>query len=114
MTEQNLIDWVAEATFEFTLGNNEVAIQMLEKVIAKDPNYFPAWHALAEVYYSEKLYDKALDIAETAYSLKPNDIHINTSLSRIWLELGDKTKAEHFGSQVRILSWKKQLKNSQD
>jgi hypothetical protein len=38
-------------------------------------------------------------------------LFINTTLSRIWMERGDKARAEHFGAQAKILSWKDQLKN---
>ena len=75
------------------------------------PELFEAWHALTEVYYSEGQYDAALKAAETAHGLRPDDIHINTSLSRIWVEKGDKDKAEHFGAQARMLGWKDELKS---
>jgi hypothetical protein len=31
-------------------------------------------------------------------------------MSRIWMERGDKTKAEYHGAQARILGWGDQLK----
>jgi hypothetical protein len=43
--------------------------------------------------------------------LRPTDLFINTTLSRIWMERGDKPKAEHFGAQAKIGSWRDQLKN---
>ena len=42
---------------------------------------------------------------------RPGDLFINTTLSRIWMEQGDKAKAEHFGAQAKIQSWKEQLKS---
>ena len=72
---------------------------------------FGVWHALTEIYFSEGNYDAALQAAEYAHDINPNDIHINTSLSRIWVERGDKDKAEHFGAQARILGWKNELKS---
>ena len=110
---QDPIHLVEEATFEFTLGNNLEAVVLLERAVAQSPDCFEAYHALTEVYYSQKEYKKALGFAEKAHQLKPKDIHINTSLSRIWVELGDKTQAEHFGAQVRILGWKDQLNEEQ-
>jgi hypothetical protein len=38
-------------------------------------------------------------------------LFINTTLSRIWMEKGDKPMAEKFGAQAKILGWKDQLKN---
>ena len=51
-----------------------------------------------------------LAAGEQALTLRPKDIHIHTSMSRIWMERGDKTKAEHHGAQARILGWGDQLK----
>ena len=48
--------------------------------------------------------------AEKAAALEPEDIHIHTSLSRIWMERGDKTRAESHGAKARMLGWKEQLK----
>ena len=45
------------------------------------------------------------------HALRPADLFINTTLSRIWMELGDKPKAEHFGAQARMAGWKEELKN---
>ncbi len=103
---------VEDATLDYTLGENEKAIKKLEEAIQAEPDCFAAWHALTEVYFSEKNLDQALDAAEKAYALCPDDIHINTSLSRIWMERGDKSTAEKFGAQARQLSWKDELKSS--
>ena len=104
---QNLLE---EATFEYTLGNEERAVDLLRRVVAARPDYFEAWHALAEVYYSQKRFEEALAAAEQAHAINPDDLHLNTSLSRIWVSFGDKEKAEHFAAQARVLGWKEQLK----
>ena len=52
-----------------------------------------------------------LAAAEKAHALRSDDLFINTTLSRIWMERGDKARAEHFGAQAKIQSWKEQLKN---
>ena len=41
---------------------------------------------------------EALAAGEQALALRPKDIHVHTSMSRIWMERGDKTKAEHHGA----------------
>ncbi len=102
---------IEDATFDFTMGDSSVAVSKLEALLAEKPESFAAWHALCEIHYSEKAYDRALEAAEKAHALQPDDLFINTSLSRIWLELGSKEKAEHFGAQAKIASWKDQLKN---
>ncbi len=66
---------------------------------------------LAEINFSLRRLDAALAAAERAHALRPDDLFINTSLSRIWMEKGDKAKAEHYGAQAKIQGWKEQLKN---
>lgn len=102
---------IEDATFDFTMGDSSLAISKLETLLNSHPESFAAWHALCEIYYSEKDYPEALIAAEKAHTLDPDDLFINTSLSRIWLELGSKEKAEHFGAQAKIADWKEQLKN---
>jgi len=107
----SLQDQIDEATFDFTMGDNAVAITKLTALSEIHPNSFEAWHALTEIYFSEGRYEDALEAAEKAHMLKLDDIHINTSLSRIWVELGNKDKAEHYGAQARMLGWKNELKS---
>lgn len=111
MSDASLQDRVDEATLDFTLGDSRSAISKLSELTKAHPELFAAWHALAEVYFSEGDHDAALTAGESAHSLDPNDIYINTSLSRIWVALGDKDKAEHFGARVRMLQWKEELKS---
>lgn len=101
---------VEEATLDFTLGDIPSAIRKIDDALAVDADFFPAHHALAEIYFSSRELPKALAAATKAHELQPGDIHINTSLSRIYMEMGDKPKAEHFGAQARMLGWKDELK----
>ena len=114
MDETSLQDQVDDATLDFTLGESEGAITKLRAIVEAHPDAFPAWLALTEVCFSEGDYDAALAAAEAAHQLNPEDVHINTSLSRIWVERGDKDKAEHFGAQARMLGWKDELKSPQN
>lgn len=111
MDNSSLQDQIDDATFDFTMGESTTAIQKLMRLTTAHPDSFEAWHALTEVYFSEGDYDAALEAGERAHALKSDDIHINTSLSRIWVERGDKDKAEHYGAQARMLGWKDQLKS---
>lgn len=103
------ITLVEEATFDFTLGDNDEALRKLNSVVEQSPECFEAWHALTEVYFSTENYEDALKAAEKAYAINKEDTHINTSLSRIWMEKGNKEMAEHFGAQARMLGWKEQI-----
>ena len=99
MTSDELQTLIEDATADYAIGASDSA---LEK---------QAWHALAEVNFSLRKLDAALAAAEHAHALRPGDLFINTTLSRIWMERGDKSRAEHFGAQAKIQSWKEQLKN---
>lgn len=110
MTEEELQTLIEDATLDFTLGDNETALAKLTRATEEHPESFDAWHALTEVHFTLRNLDHALKSAEKAVALRPHDVHINTSLSRIWMERGEKDTAEHFGAQARMLSWKEELK----
>lgn len=110
MEDPSIQDLVDEGTLDFTLGDNEGALKKLNRAVALEPQCFDAWLAMAEVYLSEKAIDEALESAEKAHALNSEELHINTTLSRIWVEKGDKEKAEHFAAQVRMINWKEELK----
>jgi Flp pilus assembly protein TadD len=103
---------VEEGTFQFSIGDTEGALVTLRKAAAEDPSSFEAWHALAEVCFSARLLDEALVAADKAHALKSDDLFINTTLSRIWMERGDKATAERYGARAKMLSWKEELKGS--
>ena len=105
---QSLVD---DATFDYTMGDADSALAKLRSATAAAPGSFEAWHALAEINFSLRRLDDALVAAEQAHALRADDLFINTTLSRIWMEKGDKPMAEKFGAQAKILSWKDQLKN---
>jgi len=111
VTDDELQHLVEEATFDYTMGDNDAALTKLARATAAAPDSFEAWHALAEVNFSLRRFDAALVAAEAAHRVRPADLFINTTLSRIWMEKGDKAKAEHFGAQAKIQSWKDQIKN---
>lgn len=111
MTADELQTLIEDATADYALGDSEAALAKLARATAAAPGSFEAWHALAEVNFSLRRLDAALAAAERAHALQPADLFINTTLSRIWMERGDKAQAEHFGAQAKIGGWKDQLKN---
>ncbi len=111
MSPDALQTLIEDATFDHAMGDEEAALAKLARAVTAAPDSFEAWHALAEVTFSLRRFDAALAAAERAHALRPGDLFINTSLSRIWMEKGDKARAEHFGAQAKIQGWKEQLKN---
>ena len=111
MTADELQTLIEDATFDHTMGDTAAAVAKLERATAAAPDSFEAWHALAEIQFTARALDAALAAAERAHALRADDLFINTTLSRIWMEKGDKPLAEKFGAQAKILGWKDQLKN---
>ena len=111
MTADELQTLIEDATADYAMGDADAALAKLARATAAAPDSFEAWHALAEVNFSQRRLDAALAAAERAHGLRPGDLFINTTLSRIWMERGDKARAEHFGAQAKIGSWKEQLQN---
>jgi predicted Zn-dependent protease len=111
MTATEIQALVDDATFDYTVGDGRAALAKLAHATTAAPDSFAAWHALAEINFSLRNLDAALAAAERAHALQPDDLFINTTLSRIWMERGDKARAEHFGAQAKIQGWKEQLKN---
>jgi tetratricopeptide (TPR) repeat protein len=111
VTDATIQSLIEEATFDYTMGETDAALAKLARATTAAPAAFEAWHALAEINFSLRRYDAALAAAEKAHVLRPDDLFINTTLSRIWMEKGDKATAEKFGAQAKIQSWKDQLKN---
>lgn len=107
---RDTIHLVEEATFDFTLGDAETALRKLHQATEQEPQCVPAWHALAEVALAAGRPQEALQAGLQAVALDSKDVHIHTTLSRIYVNLGDKDKAEEHGAQARTLGWKAQLK----
>jgi Tfp pilus assembly protein PilF len=111
MTDAELQTLIEDATFDYTMGDTDAALAKLARATESAPQSFEAWHALAEIHFSQRRFDDALYAAEKAHAVRADDLFINTTLSRIWMEKGDKATAEKYGAQAKILSWKDQLKN---
>src|SRR2546421_4663742 len=100
MTAAEIQTQIEEATFDYTMGDHDGAVKKLQQVVAANPTAFEAWHALAEVHFHLRQLDPALVAAEQALKLQPEDLFINTTLSRIWMERGDKAIAEKYGAKA--------------
>ena len=114
MSPDELQTMIEDATYDHAMGDDGAAKAKLQQATAAAPDSFEAWHALAEICFAHRDFDAALNAAEQGHRLRPNDLFINTTLSRIWMEKGDKPKAEHFGAQARMQTWKEQLTQPSD
>ncbi|GAB5558578.1 MAG: hypothetical protein SynsKO_02250 [Synoicihabitans sp.] len=110
MTPDELQNLIEEATFDYTMGDHDDALEKISRATDAAPDSFAAWHARAEIHLNMKQLDAALAAAEKAHAINPEDVFINTSLSRIWVGKGNKEQAEKFGAAAKMLGWKDQLK----
>jgi cytochrome c-type biogenesis protein CcmH/NrfG len=110
VTEDDVQSLVDEATFDYVSGEPELALAKLGRATAAVPAAFEAWHAVAEINLGLRRLDAALAAGERAHALRPGDPLAIATLSRTWMERGDKAKAEHFGALARVQSWKDELK----
>lgn len=111
MTDDELQSLIDDATYDHAMGDTEPALAKLARATTAAPDSFAAWHALSEVNFQLRHFDAALAAAERAHALRADDLFINTTLSRIWMEKGDKARAEKYGAQAKILGWKDHLQN---
>jgi Flp pilus assembly protein TadD len=100
---------VEDATFDYVSGEPEAALGKLGRATALCPGSFEAWHATAEICLSLRRMDDALAAADRAHELRKTDPLVIATLSRIWMERGDKGKAEHYGALARMQGWKDEL-----
>ncbi|KXU37094.1 hypothetical protein AXK12_02310 [Cephaloticoccus capnophilus] len=110
MTDAEIQPLIDEASYDYAMGEAASALTKLRDAAQSAPHSFDLWHTLAEIALGAGLTDEALAAAEKAHALRGDDLLINTTLSRIWVERGDKARAERYAAQAKILGWKEQLK----
>jgi cytochrome c-type biogenesis protein CcmH/NrfG len=100
---------IEEATYDYVTGEVPAALEKLGRATSECPDSFEAWHALAEINLSLRRMDDALAAADKAHALRKSDPLIIATLSRIWMERGDKAMAEKYGAMARVQGWKEEL-----
>ncbi len=104
---QALID---DATYDYVNGDPAAALSKLSRATSESPDSFESWHAAAEINLSLRRLDDALAAGERAHALNKADPLVIATLSRIWMERGDKARAESYGAMARVQGWKDELK----
>lgn len=110
MSPEEVQALVDEATFDHVSGDSAAALEKLGRATSACPDAVEAWHALAEIHLSLRQLDQALAAGERALALRKTDPLIIATLSRTWMERGDKAKAEQYGAQARVQGWKEELR----
>jgi Flp pilus assembly protein TadD len=105
ITEKTLED----AILAFTMGEHEVALQILNRLSSENSSSVDVWRALAEVQLSIENFDEAEYVCKKALELQPEDLTSTVSLARILVNKGDKEGAESASAKARVLGWKEEL-----
>jgi predicted Zn-dependent protease len=100
---------IEDATYDYVTGDTAGALEKLGRATREAPDSFEAWHALAEVNLGLRRLDDALAAAERAHALRKTDPLVIATLSRTWMERGDKARAEQYGALARVQGWKEEL-----
>ncbi len=109
MSPEELQALIEDATFDYVSGDPAGALAKLGRATGEAPDSFEAWHAVAEINLSLRHLDLALAAGERAHELRKSDPLVIATLSRTWMERGDKAKAEHYGAMARVQGWKEEL-----
>jgi len=94
-------------------GKVEEAVEKYRAAIALDAGYVDGWQALALAYNDLGRHDDAIAAAKKLVELSPDDELAHTTLSRIYQAANMVPEAEAEGAKARMLSWKRQLKESE-
>jgi Flp pilus assembly protein TadD len=109
VSPEDLQALVEDATFDYVSGDSPGALAKLGRATSENPESFEAWHAVAEINLSLRRLDEALAAGERAHALRKTDPLVIATLSRTWMERGDKGRAEHYGALARVQGWKDEL-----
>jgi tetratricopeptide (TPR) repeat protein len=77
---------------DLALGNPIGALQLLDKYLAQHPDDADAWFLRANCCYRESLWDDAVDSAQKAVDLRPQDVHKWRFLVQCQAALGSGTR----------------------
>ena len=95
-----------DATFAFSQGEYEQAVDGFNAILAADENHFAARMSLSMSLCRLEQYERAIEEGHKAEKLHPNDPLVHTNLSLFYVKTGNKEAAEHHGLQSKIASWK--------
>ena len=100
----SVLSLLDDASGAVAVGELEEAAVLFRRAAELDPACFDAWHGLGMVLMRGGDLKAALGAALMATDLKPNDLLAWTSLSQIYVKMGNIADAEAAKGNARILS----------
>lgn len=99
-----------DAMFDFSRGEFDCAIEKLKALLAQEPGNFDAQLALGMAFYRKGDYASAIEEGLKAEQLRPREQLVHTNLSLFYMKAGDRAKAEKYGFQAKVESWREEAK----
>jgi predicted Zn-dependent protease len=81
------------ADFLLGTGANDQAKVLLSELIAKTPDYIPAWRLLSQIAFSQQNFKDALELLDNVFSRDPKDFDARILQSNILIAKGEPKKA---------------------
>jgi putative PEP-CTERM system TPR-repeat lipoprotein len=72
------------------------ARKLVDRSLLLDPKNAKTWQLSGELEFKAGNYEQALEYFQRGYQLDPEDLRLQRSLAQIYLQLGDRAKAEEF------------------
>jgi O-antigen ligase len=85
-------------------NNFAFALDYYDKIISINPNYAPVYKNIADVYYQQKNFDKAIFYNKKGFQLSPKDSTWPFSLGLLYKEKGDASSSIDYFNQVLQLN----------
>lgn len=102
---ENLEEWMDDGHGAIAIGDLDEAVACFNKVVAKYPDSFDGWHALAMALYKLDRYEESITAGLKAAEIDPNNQFAWSSLSLAYNANKQKELAEAAGAKARIISW---------
>lgn len=84
------------AAIYMSRDQDQEARRFVDKSLAMDPDNATTWQLSGELAFKAGNYDQALENFQRGHQLDPEDIRLQRSLAHIYLQLGDRAKADEF------------------
>lgn len=98
-----------EALQFFAKGDEERAIELLQKALGEDPKHETSLETLGVIYGRQNKFTEAIEVMKRLEKVNPQNIMAKTNLSIFYMKIGDKETAEQYKAEGTVLQFEKAL-----
>ncbi|MBI1305471.1 MAG: OmpA family protein [Bacteroidetes bacterium] len=84
--DKKAYDLFGQALLAHDVREDDKALEILEKVLKRDPNYVDAYSLRGQIYLEHKQIDLATEALEKAYQIAPDNLYTILDLSNVYFE----------------------------